>query len=238
MTPAYFVPVIAIACSAVGAQEIGHVLSSQPVIQQVTLPQQVCTQESVLVPGSSQGGGAVIGAIAGAAIGNAVGHGAGRAGSTVLGMIGGAAIGQQIDGSQYNNVQQVRRCTTHTTYENRITHYDVVYEYAGKSYAVQMPSDPGPTVQLQVTPIGATQGVTPQTAPTGTYRTPVITSYETIVTSQPYAGSNGSVFIALPIYPYALGPPHRQHGPRGGNHRPNRHGTPAYPRQGGQPYWR
>lgn len=234
MHPTCLLPVIAIACGVAGAQEIGHVVSSTPVIQRVTLPQQLCTEESVIVPGAAHGGGAVIGAIAGAAISNAVGHGPGRAGNTVLGMIGGAAIGHQIDGSQHSAVQQVRRCTTHTTYENRVTHYDVVYEYAGKSYAVQMPSDPGPTVQLQVTPIGATQGVMPQMAPHGTYRTPVITSYETIVTAQPYIGSGSTVFIALPVYPYGLAPQYR-HRPRAGNHR---HGAPAYPRHGGQPHWR
>lgn len=235
MNPINLIPVFAIACTAAGAQEIGQVLSSTPVIQQVSLPQQVCSQESVVVPGTSHGGGgAVIGAIAGAAIGNALGHGAGRAGSTVLGMIGGAVIGNQIDGSHHSAVQQVRRCTTHTTYENRVTHYDVVYEYAGKSYAVQMPSDPGPTVLLQVTPIGATQGITQQTAPAGTYRTPVITSYETIVTSEPYTSSGSAVFIALPVYPYAVAPQYR-HRPRAGNHS---HGAPAYPRHGGQPHWR
>jgi len=237
MNPIYFVPLIAIACSAVGAQEIGRVLSSTPVIQQVTLPQQFCTEESVVVPGSPPGGGAVIGAIAGAAIGNAVGHSAGRAGSTVLGMIGGAAIGHQYDGTHYGAVQQVRRCTTHTTYENRIIHYDVVYEYAGKSHAVQMPSDPGPTVQLQLTPIGVTQGIAAQTAPAGTYRTPEITSYETIVISQPYAGSGSTVFIALPIYPFALAPQHRQR-PHDGNLWPHRYGAQPYPREGGQRHWR
>ena len=208
MNPTYLASVIAIACTVAGAQEIGHVLSSTPVIQQVTLPQQVCTQESITTPGAAHGGGAVIGAIAGAAV--------------------------------YGAVQQVQRCTTLTSYENRVTYYDVVYEYRGNSYAVQMPSDPGPTVQLQVTPIGATQGITPQPAPTGTYRTPVITSYETIVTSQPYVASSSSVFIALPVYPYAMNPQHRQR-PYAGNHRPHRphrHDTAPYPRHGSQPYWR
>jgi hypothetical protein len=39
--------------------------------------------------------------------------------------------------------------------------YNVVYEYAGKQYTVQMPADPGPTLRLQLTPVGAnsTQGV-------------------------------------------------------------------------------
>lgn len=39
-------------------------------------------------------------------------------------------------------------------YENRTVAYNVVYEYAGKQYAVQMPNDPGPSIQLQLTPVG------------------------------------------------------------------------------------
>ena len=35
--------------------------------------------------------------------------------------------------------------------------YNVVYEYAGKHYNVQMPRDPGSFVQLQVTPVGSQQ---------------------------------------------------------------------------------
>jgi hypothetical protein len=37
------------------------------------------------------------------------------------------------------------------------TAYNVIYEYAGKQYSVQMPRDPGSFVQLQVTPVGAAQ---------------------------------------------------------------------------------
>jgi hypothetical protein len=33
--------------------------------------------------------------------------------------------------------------------------YNVVYELGGKQYTVQMPNDPGPSVQLQVSPVGA-----------------------------------------------------------------------------------
>ena len=31
----------------------------------------------------------------------------------------------------------------------------MTYEYAGRQYTVQMPYDPGPTVRLQVSPVGA-----------------------------------------------------------------------------------
>ena len=42
------------------------------------------------------------------------------------------------------------QCSTQTIYENRVAGYKVIYEYAGKQYAVQLPQDPGPTLQLRV----------------------------------------------------------------------------------------
>jgi hypothetical protein len=52
-------------------------------------------------------------------------------------------------------VQNVQQCSTQTFYENRPSHYNVVYEYQGTQYNVQMANDPGPYVRLQVTPVGA-----------------------------------------------------------------------------------
>ena len=37
--------------------------------------------------------------------------------------------------------------------QNRITHYNVVYEYGGKSYSVALAQDPGPWLPIQVTPV-------------------------------------------------------------------------------------
>lgn len=42
------------------------------------------------------------------------------------------------------------QCSTQTIYENRAVGYKVIYEYAGKQYSVQLPQDPGPTLQLRV----------------------------------------------------------------------------------------
>lgn len=42
------------------------------------------------------------------------------------------------------------QCTTQTIYENRTTAYQVVYEFAGKQYSVQLPQDPGPTLKLRI----------------------------------------------------------------------------------------
>ena len=59
-----------------------------------------------------------------------------------------------IEGSG-RQVQNVQQCSTQTSYENRTMGYDVVYEYAGREYSTQMPYDPGPTIRVQVTPLGA-----------------------------------------------------------------------------------
>ena len=47
----------------------------------------------------------------------------------------------------------MQQCSTQIFYENRTMGYNVTYEFLGKQYSVQMPSDPGPTIQLQITPM-------------------------------------------------------------------------------------
>ena len=137
------------------AQEVGNVLSRTPVYQQVSVPRQVCTQTQVSVPGQTSGAGALMGAVAGGAIGNAVGKGEGRALATMIGVIGGAIAGDKVEGPQAAQTQPQQTCTTQQVYENRLMGYNVVYEFAGKQYTVQLPKDPGPTIKLQITPISA-----------------------------------------------------------------------------------
>lgn len=132
------------------AQESGRVISSTPIVQQVAVPRQVCSP--AVAPSGPSGAGAVMGAIAGGLIGNAMGHGGGRAAATALGVVGGAALGNQLEGQSQ---QGATVCTTQTFQETRTTGWNVVYEYGGRQYSVQMPSDPGPTVRLQVSPVGA-----------------------------------------------------------------------------------
>ena len=140
-------------CATAQAQEIGKVLSSTPVIQQVGVPRQVCSENQMVTPGQKSGAGAAMGAIAGGAIGNQVGQGSGRALATMIGLVGGSMLGDKIEGPGTPEVRNVQNCTTQTFYENRTIGYNVVYEFAGKQYTVQMPQDPGPTVRLQVTPV-------------------------------------------------------------------------------------
>jgi len=144
------------------AEEVGRVISSTPVMQQVAVPRQVCSPQPVAVQQPSSGGGALVGAIVGGLLGNTIGHGMGRAAATGVGVIAGAAVGDSIEGRN-SYAQPVQQCSTQTYHENRTVGYNVQYEYAGKQYGVQMPYDPGPTIRLQLTPVGA-GGALPDTA--------------------------------------------------------------------------
>jgi uncharacterized protein YcfJ len=144
---------VTLGSSQAQAEEFGKVISSTPIIQQVAVPRQVCSNEQVVTPGQKSGAGAAMGAIAGGAVGNSMGQGSGRAAATMLGIFGGAILGDKIEGPGQAEVRNVQNCTQQMFYENRTMSYNVVYEFAGKQYSVQMPTDPGPTVRLQVTPV-------------------------------------------------------------------------------------
>ncbi len=211
------------------AQELGRVISSTPVIQQVAVPRQVCSNQPQLVPQQKSGAGAVIGALAGGAMGNAIGDGGGRAAATILGLVGGALLGDRIEGSSGNQVQNVQQCTTQTFYENRTVAYNVTYEYAGKQYNVQMANDPGQFVRLQITPVSSLS-VVPEQLPAQVLvpAQPVYAqSYVQQAFVQPIAAIQPSV-VAVPYYrPYY--PPvgvALNFGYSRGNHYRHRHGHP------------
>ncbi len=169
----------ALACLPASAMDIlARVISSTPVVQQVAVPRQVCNNQPMIVQSPSSGAGALMGALAGGAAGNAIGDGGGRALATMIGLFGGAIVGDRIEGSN-NQVQNVQQCTTQTFYENRPSHFNVVYEYQGTQYTTQLATDPGPYVRLQVTPVGAItpqaqSPFQPQQQPQQIYQAPVI----------------------------------------------------------------
>ncbi|RYX88903.1 MAG: glycine zipper 2TM domain-containing protein [Comamonadaceae bacterium] len=132
---------------------LARVVSSTPVVQQVAVPRQVCSNQQVLTQAPRSGAGALLGAVAGGAAGNAIGNGGGRALATMIGLVGGAMVGDRVEGSN-DQIQNVQNCTTQTYYENRPSHYNVVYEYQGTQYSTQMANDPGGFVRLQVSPVG------------------------------------------------------------------------------------
>jgi uncharacterized protein YcfJ len=161
-----YLPLLGVCAAVLGtsvcAQEVGRVISSMPIIQQVAVPRQVCTQQQVATQPRKSGAGSAMGAIAGGVVGNAIGKGEGNALATAIGLIGGAMLGDKIEGAPPAEVHNVQTCSTQNFYENRTVAYNVVYEFNGKQYNVQMPQDPGPTVRLQVTPmISSTQSLPP-----------------------------------------------------------------------------
>ena len=150
--------------TAASAQEVGRVISSTPVIQQVAVQRQICNTQPIAVQQPSSGGGALLGAIVGGVLGNQIGHGMGRAVATGVGVVAGSAIGNNVENPGYQT-QYAQQCSPQTSYENRTVGYNVVYEYAGRQYNAQLPQDPGPTVQVQVSPISSNQ----QQAPSESY---------------------------------------------------------------------
>lgn len=204
-----FIPSIALLslCSTLSttgwAQEFGRVLSTQPIVQQVAAPRQVCSNQQVEVQAQKSGAGAALGAVAGGAIGNSVGRGAGNAAATVIGVLGGAVLGDRIEGAPPPQVQTVRNCGTQTVYESRTVAYNVVYEYAGRQYTVQMPHDPGPTVPLQVTAVGSV-------APNVGSQAPVVTLPPTY--AQPAVIESQVIYQPYYLRPYYYPPVHLNFG--------------------------
>jgi uncharacterized protein YcfJ len=212
------------ATGAAFAQEQGRVISTTPVIQQVAVPRQVCGNEQVTTQGQQKSGaGAVVGGIAGGVIGNAAGQGNGRAAMTMIGLVGGALLGDKLEGNNAQpQTQNVQRCTTQTFYENKPVAYNVVYEFNGKQYQVQLPQDPGPFVSLQVTPVGGAVQPAPVPAPAPVivrpvtqapvYTQPVIVeSYTTYVQPAPVYVQAAPVYVRpAPVFvaPVVYGRPH------------------------------
>ena len=187
------------------AQEVGRVISTQPVLQQVAVPRQVCNTAQVPVQAQKSGAGALMGALAGGAVGNQIGQGAGNAAATMIGIFGGAILGDRIEGAPAPQMQTVQNCSTQTTYENRTVAYNVVYEFGGKQYTVQMPNDPGPTIALQVSPVGNSA---PPPAQLPVYQQPV---YQQPVYQQPQYPQQVVVTSVVPAYPVVVA---RPYGPR------------------------
>src|SRR4051812_16707068 len=178
------------------AQEVGRVISTTPVIQQYAVPRQVCSNQQVAVEQPKTGAGGVMGAIAGGAVGNQIGGGSGRAAATILGVVGGAILGDRIEGPGATQVQNVQNCTTQTFYENRASSYNVTYEYAGKQYTVQLPYDPGPTIKLQVSPVGGMQQQAPGPMTSAEPAQVMTTNTVVVPAAYPYYAA------PYPAYPY------------------------------------
>lgn len=213
MNKSILLPLAALAAAgAAQAQEVGRVISSTPVIQQVAVPRQVCTQQPVAVQQQPSGAGALLGAIAGGLLGNQIGDGGGRAAATALGVVGGAMVGNNIE-RPGTEVQTVQQCGIQTYYENRAVSYNVVYEYAGRQYSVNMPHDPGPTLQLQVTPVGVPPPASAAPAPAApvygapAVTAPVVVAPPQVIVTQAYPAYVTQPYPAYSYRPYYYQPP-------------------------------
>ncbi|MEY3720973.1 MAG: hypothetical protein RL618_1492 [Pseudomonadota bacterium] len=197
-TPIYSVLLLAFAplLGHAQSQEMGRVISSTPVVTQVAAPQQVCNQGQVITAAPKSGAGALIGAIAGGAIGSQIGGGSGRALATAVGVIGGAIAGDSAESAPAPVYQTVNHCMQQLAYENRITAYNVVYEYAGKQYSIQLPNDPGPYVPLRITPAVVA-------APAAVVSPPSVSSTvisQPVVVTSAYPVAYPPVYYAPPVY--------------------------------------
>lgn len=211
--PAYAAALLTLAPMLAHAQsqEMARVISSTPVVTQVASPQQVCTQSQVLTTAPKSGVGSLLGAVAGGVIGSQIGGGSGRALATVAGVIGGAVAGDAMEATPPTVAQPVTSCTQQLSYENRVTAYNVVYEYAGKQYAIQLPNDPGPMLPIRISPSVA---VTSEVVVKPTIAAPAVVNPPVVVMSH-YPGAFPQVYSTPPVYsaPPVYLPPPAYYGP-------------------------
>ncbi|GGP23665.1 glycine zipper 2TM domain-containing protein [Silvimonas iriomotensis] len=183
------------------AAEYGRVISTVPVVQQVSVPQQSCWDEQVQVQQPRTYGGALLGGIFGGLLGNTVGKGNGNVAATAAGAVVGALAGDNIANQNAGvSTQTVHRCATTQTQQQRTVGYDVTYEYAGQRYTTRMAYDPGRQVPVS---IGVDGGSPPpaQTAPVTT--TTYVDQPQTVVVQQPQVVyQTAPVVVAAPlVYP-------------------------------------
>ena len=134
------------------------VVDVQPIYEQYQVPQdrQICgDQRGRQYPNRQQrsnGGGALFGAILGGVIGNKFGKGNGRKASTAVGVMIGASIGSQASNNKHRYNNRRNSCYTQRDYitEERISGYEVSYDYNGRIYQTRMQNHPGEQVRIQV----------------------------------------------------------------------------------------
>jgi len=147
--------------------DYAQVSSVTPEYERVNNPRQECSSE--YIPGTTYRNervdsghsytGTIVGGITGALIGSRLGKGKGNRAATAVGAIAGAVIGDQVQengrSARYGEVyaesgHEVQRCRTVDNWDNRLTGYRVVYEYAGRSYTAVLPQNPGRQIPVRV----------------------------------------------------------------------------------------
>jgi hypothetical protein len=153
-------------------------------------------------------------------------------------------VGNNLEGGG-TSLQNAVACTTQTYYENRTVGYNVTYEFEGRQYTVQTANDPGPSIRLQVSPMGAAapqgsyplagnEGYAPSQAPQGIVSVPgVVASSSVVVPSTVVYPAAYPTYYPAPYYAAPYYPPigislgfgfgggwggGHHHGHRGGGH--------------------
>ncbi len=136
-----------------------QVVDVQPIYEEYRIPQnrRVCDDNRVRPHNrpqrASNGGGAILGGIIGGIIGNRFGKGHGRQAATAAGVIVGSAIGSNArPQGHYSGNAPRRSCYNQREYriEQRITGYNVSYEYNGRTYQTRLQNHPGDKVRVQI----------------------------------------------------------------------------------------
>ncbi len=150
---------VALAAHAESYVDYARVRSVQPQYESVTIPRQECTSQIVhetqRIGADRNYGGAVIGGVAGAVVGNQVGRGHGREAATALGAVLGAFTGDRVANrdrrDRYETVpREVTTCQIVNDVQQRLTGYQVSYEYRGQQFTALLPQDPGANLQVRV----------------------------------------------------------------------------------------
>jgi uncharacterized protein YcfJ len=132
-----------------------RVVSSVPIYQTISQPQQQCWTESVTSYEEQRSpGGLIVGGLTGGLLGNAIGRGRGRPASTVVGAIIGAAVGDHIANRDRNVLlvsRPIQHCQTVESVHQVLTGYQVTYDYNGRYSTVMLPYNPGARVPLEIT---------------------------------------------------------------------------------------
>jgi uncharacterized protein YcfJ len=140
--------------SSFAFDDVGRVISSTPIMTQVSTPTQHCYTETA-APQPQQHGyaGAILGGAAGGLLGAQFGKGKGKVAAAAAGAAVGAVAGDRIENREVG-AQPAQRCETVNNVEMRVTGYTVVYKYAGREFTTTTPATmnyaPGTRLPLEV----------------------------------------------------------------------------------------
>jgi uncharacterized protein YcfJ len=151
------------AVAGIAGYEVSHrqpayaeVLSTEPMVQTVKTPRQVCKDVVVSrkapVRDRDRIAGTAVGALVGGLLGNQIGAGSGRTVATIGGAAAGGYAGNRIEKNvQDSNTEKTRetRCKTEYDSQQKVTGYRVSYRLGDKQSVVTMDYDPGDRIPVK-----------------------------------------------------------------------------------------